>query len=522
MNLEEEREKAVAYVRMSTDHQKYSIGNQLDVIEDYANRNNFEITEVFSDEGKSGVQLKGRDSAIRLFDRIKNGEAAFKHLLVYDVSRWGRFQNPDEAAHHEYECNQGGICVHYCAEGFTNDGTMGSFFNKSAKRIMAGEYSRELSSKVFRGQCNLIRRGFRQGGTVGYGLRRMLINDKGEHKEILTRGAYKAIQTDRVIQVLGPDEEVETVRWIYNAFVHKLKTEREIARLLNQKGIKTDLDRDWSAASVLQILTNEKYMGNNVFNKTSGKLIDFLPFEPRRITRNAKEKWIRAEGVFPAIIDSMTFQIVQEMINERTKKFSNETLLEKLKKLYLSRGSVSGIIIDENDDMPSSAVYSHRFGGLLRAYELIGYTPQIDYSYIQINRYLRRLHADILLEIESCFVKQGILVERMEANNDDIRLINREIRMSLNVSRCRRMESGKIRWHLRLEHDPDIDFSIIARMESNNLKIKDYYLITRFDRDFIDSRIHEENGFFMEAFRYDSLDWLYEIFTRTNITKLTL
>lgn len=520
MDIEKEREKAVAYVRMSTDHQKYSIGNQLDVIEDYADRNHFEITEIFSDEGKSGVQLKGRNAAIRLFDRIKNGKAAFKHLLVYDVSRLGRFQNADEAAFHEYECNRAGILVHYCAEGFSNDGTMASCFTKTAKRIMAGEYSRELSSKVFRGQCNLIRRGFRQGGTVGYGLRRMLINEKGEHKEILTRGTYKSIQTDRVIQALGPDEEVETVRWIYNSFVNEFKNEREIARLLNQKGIKTDFDRDWSAAAVLQILTNEKYMGNNVFNKTSGKLTDFLPFEPRRIIRNDKEKWIRAERVFPAIIDSMTFQIVQEMINERTKRFSNETLLEKLKQLYLSTGRVSGILIDESNEMPSSAVYSHRFGGLLRAYELIGYTPQIDYSYIQINKYLRRLHADTLQEMESGFEKEGILVERTTTENDGIRLINREIKVALDISRCRRMETGRSRWHLRMEQGMDIDFSIIARMETNNMTIKDYYLISRFDKKFINSRIHEENGFFMETFRYDTLEWLYEIFSRTNITKL--
>mgnify|MGYP006201013309 CR=1 FL=1 len=42
---------------------------------------------------------------------------------------------------------------------------------QASKRAMAGEYSRELSAKVFAGQCRLIELGFRQGGPAGYGLR---------------------------------------------------------------------------------------------------------------------------------------------------------------------------------------------------------------------------------------------------------------------------------------------------------------------------------------------------------------
>src|SRR3546814_4276757 len=66
-------------------------------------------------------------------------------LLVYDVSRWGRFQDPDEAAACELRCKRAGITVHYCAEQFENDGTIGSSIIKTVKRAMAGEYSRELS-----------------------------------------------------------------------------------------------------------------------------------------------------------------------------------------------------------------------------------------------------------------------------------------------------------------------------------------------------------------------------------------
>ena len=89
--------------------------------------------------------------------------AGFKSILVYDVSRWGRFQDADESAYYEYICRQAGVSVHYCAEQFENDGSPMSTVMKTMKRTMAGEYSRELSTKVFQGACRLIQLGFQAG-----------------------------------------------------------------------------------------------------------------------------------------------------------------------------------------------------------------------------------------------------------------------------------------------------------------------------------------------------------------------
>jgi hypothetical protein len=69
---------------------------------------------------------------------------------------------------------------------------------------MAGEYSRELSAKVFAGQCRLIELGYRQGGPAGFGLRRVLIDQTGSIKSELTRGEHKNLQTDRGILMPGP------------------------------------------------------------------------------------------------------------------------------------------------------------------------------------------------------------------------------------------------------------------------------------------------------------------------------
>jgi DNA invertase Pin-like site-specific DNA recombinase len=103
---------------------------------------------------------------------VTGGQADFEIVLVYDVSRWGRFQDADESAYYEYQCRRSGVRVEYCAEPWENDGSLGSDIQKMLKRKMAGEYSRELSVKVFAGQCRLIEKGFRQGGPAGFGLRR--------------------------------------------------------------------------------------------------------------------------------------------------------------------------------------------------------------------------------------------------------------------------------------------------------------------------------------------------------------
>jgi len=192
-------ELAAAYVRMSTDHQNYSTDNQMGVISEYANRHNMQIITRFADEGKSGLYIEKREQLQKLLKIVNSGQARFNHILVYDVSRWGRFFDPDEAAYYEFQCKRAGIRIHYCAEMFVNDGSFASDLSKIVKRKMAHEQVRELSVKVLNGQCNLIRRGFKQSGFAGYGLRRALIDERGNDKGIiLQRGDRKSIQSDRV------------------------------------------------------------------------------------------------------------------------------------------------------------------------------------------------------------------------------------------------------------------------------------------------------------------------------------
>jgi DNA invertase Pin-like site-specific DNA recombinase len=103
---------------MSTDHQRYSLDNQADAISRYATDHGFVIVKTYSDPAKSGLRLKNRNGLKQLLKDVVDGQTEFRAALVYDVSRWGRFQDADEAAHYEYLCKSSGVPVHYCAEMF--------------------------------------------------------------------------------------------------------------------------------------------------------------------------------------------------------------------------------------------------------------------------------------------------------------------------------------------------------------------------------------------------------------------
>ena len=84
--------KAVKYVRMSTEHQQYSTENQADKIKEYAAKRGIEIIRTYADEGKSGLRIEGRLGLQELLRLVESGQADFQIILVYDISRWGRFQ----------------------------------------------------------------------------------------------------------------------------------------------------------------------------------------------------------------------------------------------------------------------------------------------------------------------------------------------------------------------------------------------------------------------------------------------
>ena len=502
--------RAAEYVRMSTEHQQYSTQNQCDKIREYAASRGIEVVRTYADEGKSGLRIDGREALQSLIRDVTTGRPDFQAILVYDVSRWGRFQDADESAYYEYICRRAGIQVIYCAEQFDNDGSPVSTIVKGVKRAMAGEYSRELSTKVFAGQCRLIELGFRQGGPAGFGLRRVLVDEHGLMKAELCRGQRKSLQTDRVVLVPGPESEVRIVNLIYNWFIDESMNEFDIAARLNSMHVRTDLDRDWTRATVREVLTNEKYIGNNVYNRISYKL-------KRARVVNAPDMWIRKDGAFEPIVPADVFYTAQGIMRVRARRYSSEELIERLRNLYRNRGFLSGLVIDETEGMPSSAVYAYRFGSLIRAYQAVGFTPDRDYRYLEINRFLRQLHPKIVTQTEQAIADLGGMVLRDPAT--DILDVNREFTVSIVLSRCQPRTNGGYHWKVRFDTSLLPDVTVAIRLDKANDAPLDYYLLPRLDFARPGIRLAERNAIEYESYRFDTLDYLYHMAERAKLRR---
>lgn len=504
--------RVAQYIRMSTDHQRYSTENQRDALNTYASQHGMVIVHTYADEGKSGLSLEGRDALQRLIQDVQYTHNNFNGVLVYDISRWGRFQDADESAYYEYLCRRAGIKVFYCAEPFENDGSPMATIMKSVKRAMAGEYSRELSSKVFQGQCRLSEMGFHQGGACGYGLRRMLLDEQRIPKGLLNPGERKSLQTDRVILVPGPDDEVATVRFIYQAILKEGLSEPAIVKALNDKGLYMAYGRPWTTYAVHRVLTCEKYIGNNVYNQTSFKL-------RQRFVHNSPDMWVRKDAAFQPIVPSEWFDRVQIVLKTRRRRLTNSEMLAKLRNLLERAGSLSAPLIDAQEDMPSSDAYHSRFSGLLRAYALVGFCPWHDYRFLEFSsasrEVVKRVISQIMVGLNS--VHAQVSIERPPS----FLRVNDEFTLSIVVCPCLRTPRGKSRWRLRFDSHLNPDIMVVARMVEDQSTPIDYYVIPRICLCVKSARLDRRgNSVMFDAYRFDTLGRLYALAERHPLRRL--
>ena len=360
---------AVQYLRMSTEHQRYSLEAQAAAIAEYANERGFQVLRTYADAGKSGLTIKDRIGLQRLLSDAISPERDFTAILVLDVSRWGRFQDTDQAAHYEYLCREAGVQVIYSAEPFENDGGMVATIVKHLKRVMAGEYSRELSTKVLRAQIQQARLGFKQGGSRPYGFQRRLITAEGSDRGPLADGEWKALRSDRVLFTHGPPEELAVIRRIFRMFTTRYTSGAEIARVLNGEGVLSQRGKPWSGPQVTALLRNELCIGNYVFNRVSRSMKTPVRHKPAI-------EWIRVH-VLPPLVSEAVFRKAQRLLERGLgrPKFTDTELLRSLRKLLGREGHLSEAIIERAPGVPSGSTYRSRFGTLRRAYDLIGYHP---------------------------------------------------------------------------------------------------------------------------------------------------
>ncbi len=380
---------------MSSDHQRYSLENQQAAISEYAALHGYEVVQTYADSGKSGLTLKGRAALQTLLADVMASDRPYKAILVLDVSRWGRFQDPDEAAHYEFICRQAGVRVVYCGEMFHDASSFEAKILKHLKRVMAGEWSRELSAKLSRAHRQQAALGFKQGGGTPYAFRRLVIDREGRPRALLEPGQQKAISTDRVILVPGPQGEQETVRRIFRWYSRNALTMDEIARRLAEDGPRTDTGRPWTRSAVRKIIGNEAYIGDYTYSKTTGLLMGPRKPAPR-------EHWVRSSTLTRMVSDRVFRAAQKQRARRDGTRLPDERLLRALRSLLEQKGYLSARLIWKSRKCPSPTTYVNHFGSLGEAYALIGYAAPVYRDISPLGRPwndeelldgLRRLHA---------------------------------------------------------------------------------------------------------------------------------
>jgi DNA invertase Pin-like site-specific DNA recombinase len=302
--------KAIAYYRHSAeDKQENSVAIQRQYTEKFARDNNIKIIHEEADEGKSGL-LASRPGFERLFtDWIENSNALpFDYVLVYDVSRWGRFQDQDQAAYYTHLCTKYGKEVVYVSRGFpdTNNPLISSL-ETSLQRYMAAEYSRQLSEKVFYGCIKVSEQGYSAGGMAVYGMARQLLDVNKKPIRILNTGEHKQIANERVSFTPKDDKTTETVKAIFNLFVNEQYEIPDIVECLNKQNVLSANNKLWDKSKVIKILSNETYVGTRIYNKTWGRL-------KQKSHRNPRSQWVIVPNAFKATVNEQIFKDAQERL----------------------------------------------------------------------------------------------------------------------------------------------------------------------------------------------------------------
>ena len=464
---------AAQYLRMSTDHQQYSLDNQADAITCYAEKHGFQIVKTYSDAARSGLRLKNRAGLQQLLKDAIEGQADFRAVLVYDVSRWGRFQDTDEAAHYEYLCKSSGVPVHYCAEMFANDNSISGLILKALKRTMAGEYSRELSVKVRAGLFRLVSLGYKAGGSAPYGLRRQLLDTAGKPKQILEYGDRKSLANERVILVPGPPDEIATLQQIFCYFADEHHSPCWIAARLNREQIPYMRGASWKDGTVRNILEDLHYIGLNVWGRTT----EYLSGPVKRLPL---AQWAVCQSASAPVISQELFVRAQHESANFTIRLSDEELLDRLRKVLKVHRKLSADIIDKSPLCPACSTYAARFGGLLNAYLRLGYeTPEMRSQFMNRQRKLL-LRSSIIKKLTNTFPDDIVLVQRSRRFIPLLRYRRTGMLISVVLAECSASKTGPS-WVI--DRPPQIKrTSVVALLDEGNASWNSLFVFSRSSR----------------------------------------
>jgi Recombinase len=210
------------------------------------------------------------------------------------------------------------------------------------ERFRAAEFSKELSVKVSHGCVRIAQQGYWVGGNPPYGYDRLLLDESRKPVHVLKHRQKKSIQNQRVTLTVGPEEQVTTVRRIFNEFIEERLNTEQISDGLNHDGLRSARGELWNASKIRQILTNVMYAGTLVYNKTTKKL-------KTRTRKNPRDQWIKTVDAFVGLVEPSVFDRAQAIIAEALQRYSPAKMLEHLERLHREHGFIrsSFLRVDE-------------------------------------------------------------------------------------------------------------------------------------------------------------------------------
>ena len=286
---EKKKRRVAGYARVSTDHddQFTSYEAQIDYYTTYIkSRDDWEFVKVYTDEGISGTGIRKRLGFQSMIEDALNGKIDL--IITKSVSRFAR--NTVDSLTTIRKLKENGVECYFEKENiWTFDGKGELLITIMSS--LAQEESRSISENCTWGQ----RKRFADG-KVTVPFKRFLGYDRGPNGEL----------------VVNP-EEAETVRRIYRLFLQGM-TYNGIASQLTSYGIKTPGGKDkWNVSTVKSILSNEKYKGDALLQKTY--ISDYLTKKPKVNEGEIPQYYV--EGDHEAIIPPETFDMAQREMERR-------------------------------------------------------------------------------------------------------------------------------------------------------------------------------------------------------------
>ncbi len=287
---EVKRLRVAAYCRVSTDNEEQasSYETQIAHYREFISANpEWELVDVYADEGISATSTKGRERFNAMIEDCKNGKIDM--IFTKSISRFAR--NTVDCLNYIRMLKEMNIPVFFEKESINTMDSKGEVL-LTIMASLAQQESESLSKNVKIG----IQYRFQQG-KVMVNARCFLGYDKDEEGRL----------------VINP-EQAEIVKRIFREFLEG-KSCKKIAQGLEHDGILTSRGKTkWHDTSIRLILENEKYMGDALLQKTY--TVDYL--KKKRVKNTGIVPQYYVEGDHEAIIPKEIFLMVQEEMARRS------------------------------------------------------------------------------------------------------------------------------------------------------------------------------------------------------------